>query len=1019
MRRDQRCRQPIGLVAFAAAALSLGMSHAGDMLDPTGRFAIRWWTVDDGLPETPLTGLATAADGSLLVVSRTRVCRVAGGLIHTWPSTDTRQVHQLIGDFRGISQDDQGTIWILGASGVAERRSPAAVGHRWRIHRGPPHCNRIVETESGPPLFVGHGTLLASDGRRLVQSPTAPPEPGSPRWLTGCIDPASGELWLYGGLVYGGTALVARPPPHPGATVPLLEAAGSLAGSIVSMTADRDGPVALLPTDISLRRDGSWQTLPAAAAGQQPRSGGTLARAADGTIWISSHTSFLAWRDGHVETVIEGLPDFSVSTQRLLPRGDGGMWAACSGGLLTAWRTSVTVTPLFDCRAVFDCGDGRFVVGTTGRILAWRPADGPPTSTADVLATLPADAVPTAILADASGSIWVGTQDSFVYRIEAGQATRVTQVPGNWETRNIRCLVEDTTGGIWAGTANGLARYDAAQGGFVQLAEYGAAAGSARLEIIGLEAEADGSLLVASRGRGVDRLQPGDPPRLETVLTAAELPARRRAVFTRDSRGGLWVGGEAGVVRIMPEGHTTRITVAEGLASPSPVRQIEDDGHGRLWLAFQDGCVQGLTCDGLDALSSGRVTLVRGVVLGRLDGLGDGECLAAVARPVAAASPRSGDPFPVMLDTGLAWIDPATAKGTETNSANGLAVRAEPTHGGVRFAFTTATAAVSNPLLFQTRLAGVDATWTAPAPQTTRDLPHLPPGRHRFEVRLVDGETEQDFPVASIDIDVPIPWWQRPPVIVGLALGLMAAAAAGGREFARRRARLRIARLEQQRAMDRERARIARDIHDSLGAGLTRLAILSEVIRRDVGAAGSTGERLDAIYTGARALTRSVDEIVWAVNPGNDTLSQLVNYIAHDVQDAARAAGLAVRVRVPTDLLDGWPVPTQVRHHLCLAVRELVANVLKHAAARELRLGIDVAFDRLDVALADDGCGFDPRQTAAAGQDGLRNVAARMRELGGRLEIESAAGQGTRARLSVPLGQLAESRATNRSRHAV
>jgi signal transduction histidine kinase len=376
-------------------------------------------------------------------------------------------------------------------------------------------------------------------------------------------------------------------------------------------------------------------------------------------------------------------------------------------------------------------------------------------------------------------------------------------------------------------------------------------------------------------------------------------------------------------------------------------------------------------------------------------------------------------PFPVMLDTGLAWVDPAAVSRRGSRRGGSLAVQSEPTAGGVRFRFGVSTAAVSAPPLFQTRLAGVDADWTPPAPQTTRDLPRLPPGRHRFEVRLVAGETDRDFPVATTDLDIPFPWWQQPPVLSGLALGLIAVAAGTGREFARRRARRRIAGLEEQQAMDRERARIARDIHDSLGAGLTRLAILSEVIRRDGGDGGLNGERLDAIYTGARELTRSVDEIVWAVNPGNDTLAHLVNYIAHDVQDAARSAGLAVRVRVPGDLPADVTVATQLRHHLCLAVRELVANVLKHASARELRLEIDATPDRILVTLADDGRGFDPGQPVVAGQDGLANVAGRLRELGGCLDLESTTGQGTRARLSVPLGSGAPATAFNGVPHAV
>lgn len=122
---------------------------------------------------------------------------------------------------------------------------------------------------------------------------------------------------------------------------------------------------------------------------------------------------------------------------------------------------------------------------------------------------------------------------------------------------------------------------------------------------------------------------------------------------------------------------------------------------------------------------------------------------------------------------------------------------------------------------------------------------------------------------------------------------------------------------------------------------------------------------------------------------------------------------------MPADLPADLPVATQIRHHLCLAVRELVANALKHASARELRLGIELSPDRIEVTLTDDGCGFDPGQPAAAGQDGLGNVAGRLRDLGGRLDLESGAGRGTRVRLIVPLGRVSAATDINRVPHAV
>jgi signal transduction histidine kinase len=235
-------------------------------------------------------------------------------------------------------------------------------------------------------------------------------------------------------------------------------------------------------------------------------------------------------------------------------------------------------------------------------------------------------------------------------------------------------------------------------------------------------------------------------------------------------------------------------------------------------------------------------------------------------------------------------------------------------------------------------------------------------------------------------------------------------AAAGSTALSRALARRRIAQLEREQERQRDRARIARDIHDSLGAGLAHMAMMSDLMRRrprDEERADATGlphldDALDEMYRSAQSLTRAVDEIVWAVNPANDTLPRLFTFLAHDVEDMARGGGLGLSIHADDDVPE-VVLPASARHHLCMLVREAVANVLKHAHAQVLDVTLRYRVGTVEITIADDGVGFDLATRTVDGHDGLANMQARVDELGGSLSIDSAPGRGTRVGVHVPL----------------
>jgi signal transduction histidine kinase len=270
--------------------------------------------------------------------------------------------------------------------------------------------------------------------------------------------------------------------------------------------------------------------------------------------------------------------------------------------------------------------------------------------------------------------------------------------------------------------------------------------------------------------------------------------------------------------------------------------------------------------------------------------------------------------------------------------------------------------------------------------------PELPVGFYQFRVNElnlmgVPGEAE-----ASIGIEMPLPLW-RTPWFLGLVCVLCLSAAAGAyRYVVWRHLRRELARLESQRALEHERVRIARDIHDDLGARVTQISLLSGLAQGDQTLSEKTRGDFNAISGMARDLVSALYETVWAVNPENDNLDALGNYICQMVDNLCDKAQLARRLRV-AELPRDVQVSSSVRHNLILAVKEAVHNVIKHAGAKELSVRVLLEGSTLTIRVQDDGRGFAPGTNP--GGNGLANMERRLQQIGGTCSIQSQPGKGT------------------------
>jgi signal transduction histidine kinase len=205
--------------------------------------------------------------------------------------------------------------------------------------------------------------------------------------------------------------------------------------------------------------------------------------------------------------------------------------------------------------------------------------------------------------------------------------------------------------------------------------------------------------------------------------------------------------------------------------------------------------------------------------------------------------------------------------------------------------------------------------------------------------------------------------------------------------------------------MDRERQRIARDIHDDLGSGLTEIILLSDNLRDELPYSPPAEKMVEEISTRARTLTRTMDEVVWAVNPRNDTLESFLTYFNKFVQEYLNRAGIRCRMDVPLDL-PSMPLPAEARHNLYLASKEALNNVVKHSGASEVWIRLQPGPGTFVLSIEDNGHGFDTTVQRPRG-NGLQNMQRRLEELQGRCEIQSKPGEGTRVSFQMNLQPVA------------
>lgn len=299
------------------------------------------------------------------------------------------------------------------------------------------------------------------------------------------------------------------------------------------------------------------------------------------------------------------------------------------------------------------------------------------------------------------------------------------------------------------------------------------------------------------------------------------------------------------------------------------------------------------------------------------------------------------------------------------------------------------------------RIAGFHDEWLVGNARGIVESRSPPPGEYEFQAQVRHSDLQWNTAIYSVPLIIPSPFWQRAWVRTALILIATGLTALAAWRISREAMARRVLELERRNELSAERARIARDMHDAVGSQLTQLTVLHEIVAEELGLTQEARAKLRQLTDTARGCVAALDAVVWAVNPGNDTLANLAGYLTETAREYLTALGIACRQDVPHD----WPrrkVPSQTRHQLYLTFREALNNVVKHAQATEVTITLRHGDGRFTATVADNGIGL-PADSQGPEKDGLCNMRTRLAAIGGSCSIRPGPGGGTLVEMQIPI----------------
>ena len=932
----------------------------------------------DGLVSNRIRCLLEGGDGALWIGTEGGLTRYKDGKFTSFAERNGLAANSV----RGLCEDQQGNLRIATLRGLSSLDKEGTI-RTFNIRLGTTAnaLKFVCEDRQGRIWTGGNEGLNCVEGETVTTYGAA--DGLADNILVAAHEDRRGQLWV--GTAHGLSRRVQ------GRFVPWQAREGGFSDYVYTVFEDREGNV------WAGGRDGLYRLDPARFRAYTRQDGLTrndamsVCEGPAGEIWIGTWEGGVnQLKDGKITAfgTARGLKDAQVLG--LDVGRDGSLWVGLDhgGGL---WRVTG------------DMKSDEWPVTSAAREASASRV----TRHASLVARSPAlfDAAIRVIREDRAGAVWIGTSMGLNV-FKAGKFEGYTTANG-LAANTILALCEDEGGAMWIGTGGGLSLCE--RGKFTRVTAPG---GPGTNWVNALYLDRQQTLWVGTRGAGLYRRTPD--PGLGASTLSSTLSATLPSTLSGTSSTTLSGNGRdkvadkvddkvADKVEPMVPGQWSSYTSRQGLFSDEVYEIVEDD-YGCLWMSCRKGIFR-VSRKQLEELDAGARTNLSCTAFGRADGLPSVQC-NGVAKPAGWKSRDGRLWFPtirgvVVVEPGIksneqpppVLIEEVIANGKWLRSnrlaaSSSSSLRVPPGRGAIDIHYTALSLQAPERNRFKFRLEPVDPGWVDAGTRRLASYENIAPGKYRFHVAACNNDGIWNEAGATLALEF-VPhswqtWWFK--VLIGVGAGLLLTLLY----------RLRVARL---RAIERLRIQIAANLHDDVGARLTKVAMLTEVVDRETTDASPNKPHIGNISRTVREVIQAMDEIVWTINPKNDSLDHLASYIFQYAQEYFQDTKVSCRLDMPAQLPDR-PVSTEVRHNLFMAVKEALNNSLKHAHATEVRVGLGVNDGQMVITVSDNGRGFVVGEAHAKG-NGLENMSHRLEQIGGHLVLESEPGKGTSIRMEV------------------
>ena len=299
---------------------------------------------------------------------------------------------------------------------------------------------------------------------------------------------------------------------------------------------------------------------------------------------------------------------------------------------------------------------------------------------------------------------------------------------------------------------------------------------------------------------------------------------------------------------------------------------------------------------------------------------------------------------------------------------------------------------------FEYTLQGYDDKWVKSGAAHYTRYSKIPPGKYLFMLRVLDNQGKISSYNKVLEIEIAKSFWQTNFFNACLIAVILFTGWLFLKWYSNEKIKKQKRELEKLKAIEKERTRIATDMHDDLGAGLSRIKFLSETIGIKKQQLQSFDEDISKIREYSHEMIDKMGEIVWALNEKNDTLSDLLSYTRSYAVEYLSQNGITCIVVAPEQFPTTF-VSGEFRRDIYLTVKEALHNIVKHAQASSVTIKIDVN-SKLGIEIQDDGMGFDKTKIRSF-SNGLSNMKSRINDINGKFEIINKLG--TTIKINVPL----------------